>query len=208
MSTTVIALLIVAVWIAIGLALSVIMGRRGHVGLGWGLLGAMLGPLAVAGALATTRHEAEEPAADIAPPTSAGGPVDVVVGVDGSVEAGRAVDRVVTLLGPQLGRLTLAIVVPYEDIPAHTAAAMAELERQARLCTLRNPGQELLHGPAARALSVFASRNGYDLLAVGTRGRGLSKAVLGSTASALAAGCPVPVLMVGDGDPARAEAAA
>lgn len=36
----------------------------------------------------------------------------------------------------------------------------------------------------------------YELLVVGSRGSGLSDRLLGSTARALASGCPVPVLMV------------
>ena len=208
MSATVLAVAaLVLVWTAIGVVLSVVMGRRGHFTLGWGLLGAMLGPLAIVAALGTARHEAEEQPSVIAPPSSAGGPVDVLVGIDGSMESERAVERAVSLLGPQLGRLTLATVVPFEDFPAHAAEAMGELDRQACRCAVDAPGQELLRGQPARALGEFAAANGYALLVIGSRGRGLSKTVLGSTASALAVGCPVPVLMIGDGQHARVAAA-
>ena len=48
MSEEMVAVLVIAGdWLAIGVVLSVVMGRRGHFGPGWGILGAMLGPFAV-----------------------------------------------------------------------------------------------------------------------------------------------------------------
>ena len=192
---------IAAVWLTVGVVLAVIMGRRGHLTFGWGILGATLGPLAPLVALGVARHESEEGPAHLVSAASAGGSVDVLVGIDGSPECRVAMERVVTLLGPQLGRLTLATVVPYDDVPVHTRTAIAELDRHARLCGVPAPGEELLHGQPARALTDFAVAGRYGLLVVGSRGGGLAKTVLGSTASALASGCPVPVLM-GSGTPA------
>jgi nucleotide-binding universal stress UspA family protein len=51
-------------------------------------------------------------------------------------------------------------------------------------------------------LPRLAAEGGYDLLVVGGRGSGLSKVVLGSTATALAAQAKVPVLLAGGGLPA------
>lgn len=190
-------LVIVVVWLLTGVVLSVVMGRRGHIAVGWGALGAMLGPLAVVAALGTARHEKEEQPVTVVPTLALGGPVDVVVGIDGSPECFLALQRVVSLFGPRLGRLCLARVVPYEDVPAHRERALAELARHARLSGVVGAGEELLHGPPAQALSDFAVSGNYHMLAVGGRGKGLSKAIIGSTATALAAKCPVPVLIVG-----------
>ncbi len=202
MSETLVQLGVIAVvWAVIGVVLAVIMGRRGHLTFGWGILGATLGPLAPFVALGVARHEAEEGPAHLVSPSSAGGAVDVLVGIDGSPECRVAMERAVTLLGPRIGRLTLATVVPFDDVPVHTRTAIAELDRHARICGVPAPGEEVLHGPPARALADFAVAGGYGLLVVGTRGGGLAKTVLGSTASALASGCPVPVLM-GSGAPA------
>lgn len=187
---------IVAVWLAIGVVLSIVMGRRGHISVGWGALGAMLGPLAVVAAFATSRHEKEEQPLLIVAPMPLGGPVDVLVGIDGSVECRLALEKVIALFGPRLGRLCLATVVPFEDVPDHRRRAVAELGRHARLSGVSGAGQELLCGPPAEALADFAQAGGYHVLVVGSRGKGLSKAVLGSTASALAAACPVPALIV------------
>lgn len=89
----------------------------------------------------------------------------------------------------------------------HRRRAVAELARQARLCGIPGAGQELLCGPPAEALSEFARAGGYQLLVVGGRGRGLSKAVLGSTASALAASCSVPTMIVSGGEEVESAAA-
>jgi len=199
MSEQVVPLLVVAVlWLMVGVALSVVMGRRGHLSVGWGILGVALGPLAFLIAIGAARHEGDEPPSHIVSPRSTGGAVDVLVGVDGSAESRLAMERAVSLLGPQLGRLTLATVVPFDDVPNHTRQALAELDRHARISGVPAPGEELLYGQPARALVDFACRGGYDLLAIGGRGHGLTKAVLGSTAAALSSGCPVPVLIAGD----------
>lgn len=191
-----------SIWVVIGVVLSIVMGRRGHLSFGWGILGATLGPLAPFVALAAARHEAEEGPCHVVSAASAGGSVDVLVGIDGSPECQLAMERAVSMLGPQLGRLTLATVVPFDDVPSHTRNAIAELDRHARLSGVPAAGEELLYGPPARALADFASAGGYGLLVVGTRGGGLATTVLGSTASKLAAGSPVPVL-VGAGTPGR-----
>ena len=195
-SYLILTIIIVALWLATGAVLSIVMGRRGHLSVGWGALGAMLGPLAVLIALGTARHEKEEHPSTIAPPAPLGGPVDVVVGIDGSVECRLALERVIALLGPRLGRLCLATVVPFEDVPAHRQKAMDALRRHARLSGVRGAGQELLCGPPAAALVDFARAGGYQLLVVGGRGKGVSKALIGSTATALACACPVPTLIV------------
>lgn len=209
MSEQVVPLLVLTVvWLLVGVVLSVVMGRRGHVSIGWFILGVALGPLAFLIALGAARHEADEPPSHIVSPRSTGGSVDVLVGIDGSPESRLAMERAVSLLGPQLGRLTLATVVPFDDVPAHTRRALAELDRHARLCGVPAPGEELLYGQPARALVDFACRGGYEVLAIGGRGRGLSKAVLGSTAATLSLGCPVPVLIAGDASAAVGDIAA
>jgi nucleotide-binding universal stress UspA family protein len=206
-SYMILTIVIGVVWLTIGVVLSIVMGRRGHISVGWGALGAMLGPLAVVAALATARHEKEERPSVVKPAVPLGGPVDVLVGIDGSPECRMALQKVIALFGPRLGRLCLATVVPFEDVPAHHRRAVAELHRYARLSGIAGAGEELLVGPPAEALSEFACTGGYQLLAVGGRGKGLSKAVIGSTASALAASCQVPTLIVSAEQPAGSVAA-
>jgi|SRR5512132_1458981 nucleotide-binding universal stress UspA family protein len=212
MSATTGLLALAATWVGIGVLLALAMGRRGHDPFAWWLLGTLLGPLALPLAVA-----AQQRRLDWAWLVRAGrpgrGPVDVLVGLDGSGEATAALAAVLELLGPRLGRLTLATVIDLDVSVEHDRAqarARAELERQARLVQLRLsaghhgpddgrrvPRLVLLTGHPAQALSRLAAEGGYDLLVVGSRGAGLSKVLLGSTATTLAAHTKVPVLVAG-----------
>jgi nucleotide-binding universal stress UspA family protein len=93
----------------------------------------------------------------------------------------------------------------------------AELERQAAAArswlaghglvpafTHWEPEVVLCAGPPAATLRHLAVDGRYDLLVVGCRGHGRGNALLGSTATALAAGSKVPVLLAGQVQPERA----
>jgi nucleotide-binding universal stress UspA family protein len=187
----------VVIWVGIGLALALIMGRRGHTRFGWLFVGAVLGPIALVLALTSWRQEAP-PATRLAGATAAGtGPVDALVGYDGSPEALAAVDAVIGLLASRLGRLTVATVVPLGAGQREEESAAAALQA---LCSSRAASaaaSEVLHGRPSEALSRRAVEGGYQLLAIGTRGTGFAKAAFGSTATELARASKLPVLMVG-----------
>ena len=186
-------------WVAIGLLLSVVMGRRGHDSFGWLVTGTLLGPLAVVLAIdARRRTEALQPASlNRGPPAiPSSGPVDVLVGFDGSPESRAAIDAVPTLLGDRLGRLTVATVVPYGEIREQERLATNALRRIEGRTLGFECDLELLHGHPAEALTQYATEGGYALIAVGTRGAGISKAILGSAATQLAEHSKVPVLLV------------
>ena len=188
-------------WLAIGVILAVVMGRRGHSGFGWLVLGTVLGPLGVILALDAGRHgERLQPLslADRAPVSQGPGSVDVLVGTDGSPESAAAMDAAVELLGDRLGRLTLATVVPYGDLRAEERQATDRLRLLLYRSPGRAPGVEILHGHPSAALRQCAIEGGYELIAVGTRGKGLTKAILGSAASELARDSQIPVLLVGE----------
>jgi nucleotide-binding universal stress UspA family protein len=96
-----------------------------------------------------------------------------------------------------MGRLTLASVVTFDE----STQARRDEERAIELLEAaagpieRAPGCVLLSGQPADALIRHATEEGYDLLAIGRRGRGASKALLGSTASRVT-NAPIPVLIV------------
>ena len=118
-----------------------------------------------------------------------------------SVPTGRpsrtaAVDAAVALLGDRLGRLTLATVVPFGDVKAPERRAAEQLRRQAG--RVPTADLEVLHGHPSEALRQCAVEGGYQLIVVGTRGKGLTRAVLGSAATELARDSEVPVLLVGE----------
>jgi len=189
-------------WLAIGLGLSWVMGSRGHAGFSWLVVGTVLGPLALVLAVDASRHdEALNPRSVPHRATrKRSGVVDVLVGYDGSDESRAAVDAAATLLGDRLGRLTVAAVVPYDAPAEHHRLTEAGLQWFAR-----GPGSAtklvtdlmLLHGRPAQALRDLAADAGYGLIAVGARGAGVSRLVLGSTADELARGGNVPVLVAG-----------
>lgn len=174
------------------------MGRRGHSAFQWFFIGAILGPLALPIAWSAIRDETSAGPRPLERGVAGGGKVDVLVGIDGSDEAAHALQTVVEVLASNIGRLTLASVVTFDE---STQARRDEeraaefLETAASSIETHTPGRVLLSGQPADALIRYATEEGYDLLAIGRRGRGASKVLLGSTASRVA-NAPVPVLIV------------
>lgn len=187
-----------AVWLVIGLTLSLFMGRRGHLAFGWFVLGTLMGPMALILAAAVRRHPEDRPSREIRVPGAGSGAVDVLVGTDGSPESLAAFDAAATLLGSRLGRVTFATVLPYEAGRDDERRAMRVLETAVERSGRAHAGTELLHGRPSEVLVEVAARDGYELLVVGKRGAGLAKRLLGSTAAALARDAKVPVLLPGE----------
>lgn len=208
MSATSVLLLLLAVWVAIGVVAGLVMGRRGHDPFGWLLLGAVLGPLVLPLAVASERHRGAAAPRRLAAGRQGEGRVDLLVGIDGSPEAAAALDAAVNLLGTRLGRLTLAAVADLDASVANQreeARLREELKGEASRIQARLDADGvpvaaelvLLQGRPADALMANALAGGYGLLAVGTRGAGVTHRLLGSVATSLAAGTPVPVLLAG-----------
>jgi nucleotide-binding universal stress UspA family protein len=193
---------VAGIWVAIGVVLSVVMGRRGHSGFEWLVLGTMLGPLGIVLAIDAGRHDEllrPVPVDAGALLTDGSGSIDVLVGYDGSPESAAALEAVVHLLGGRLGRLTVAGVVPYGSVRDDERRASSGLRGLAARTAAPAPRLEILHGHPSVALAQAAVDDGYDLLAVGTRGAGVTKSILGSAASELARHSKIPVLVVGTG---------
>jgi hypothetical protein len=138
-------------WVVIGVVSAFVMGRRGHAPYPWLVLGALLGPFVIPVALAQTREQQRVSVSHVEP-SAYRGPVDVLVGIDGSVESLAAADVVTRLLNERIGRLTLATVVNYEagDVSSSDARRSAEDE-------LAGDVQPCLHGRGPR--DEFPSRN-------------------------------------------------
>jgi nucleotide-binding universal stress UspA family protein len=198
-STTEFLLIILAAWLAIGLTLAVVMGRRGHGAFQWFFVGAVLGPLALPLAWTSIRDEGRASARSMSVAAPGDGSVDVLVGIDGSEEAANALRTTVQLVGANIGRLMLASVVTFDESSRQSRQdeerAVALLEAAASSVEDHAPGRVLLSGQPADALMKHAAEEGFGLLAIGRRGRGASKALLGSTADRAARG-PIPVLIV------------
>jgi nucleotide-binding universal stress UspA family protein len=204
MSATSALFLLFLVWAAIGVSAALIMGRRGHTPVVWAFVGTVLGPLVIPLMIQAARREPRVAPAPLGATHSSGDMLDVVVGIDGSDEASAALRLVVDLFARIVGRLAIVTVVSYElgspeqPTPArqNAEALLAEQVRATTERLGREPQSAVLAGRPADALAQFATSGQFDLLVVGSRGRGASKLLMGSVATALARGVGLPVVVV------------
>lgn len=107
------------------------------------------------------------------------------------------------------GELTLAHVVPQVFVPAEVpfdSGRLAEEAVRAGEVLLKQAAAELgrpamsricLKGAPGEALAEFAESGGFDLVVVGSKGRGaVSRMLVGSTTDRLVHICHKPVLVV------------
>ncbi|WP_051515611.1 universal stress protein [Candidatus Blastococcus massiliensis] len=197
--------LLVLVWVGSGVAaVMFLLHRRGHRDGTWYLLGAALGPLFIPiayerSAMKSVVLERQGEAAT-GRDGSADGEMHVLVGVDGSPESEQAVRDAARFVGGARGRVVLASVVgadsaEREDDEDRDRARELLAREGARLGTATTVETRIVAGLPARALLELAEAEGIDLIVVGRRGRGLSRAVLGSVAQQLSSSSPYPVLL-------------
>ena len=119
----------------------------------------------------------------------------IVVGIDGSEPARRAVEWATVLAHAFDARLVAVHAVgllegsgfaPTTDVPA----LLASLGADTATVGFAEPG------PADQVLLRVAAREQADLVVVGTRGLGGSRRALGSTSEAVLAAAQVPVVVV------------
>lgn len=198
----VVGLILVLAWMSFGVLLALVMGRRGHGPAGWGVLGMLLGPLAVPIALDMARRHRRPAVRTLAAGAPIGEGIAVLAGIDGSEEAVLALGRAATLLGSRVGRLAAVTVLPYdaEDDPV----VLESLQTQARLWMTaareaagRAAEEYVVTGQPAKVLAELAESDDFDVIVVGARGRGMSPRLFGSVAGALVQSSPVPVLIGG-----------
>src|SRR5512132_1771017 len=142
-------------------------------------------------------------------------PFRVLVGIDFSPESRAAVRAARNLVKRTGGELTLAHVRPVSDIRAAVIEERGDLLRRPsgrlardmaahyakRLGTMvgrtKNESHRLIRSDAAPGLCREAARGGYDLLVLGTRGRGPgAEFLLGSTVQEVIHSSPIPVVVV------------
>jgi nucleotide-binding universal stress UspA family protein len=194
MSQLTVVAVIAAVWLAIGLVLWLTMGRRGHDGLSWLLIGTLMGPVGILLALDAAHHgEAAEPVLATAG-RGGGGAIDLLVGADGSPESRAALDAALHILGSSVGRVTLLTVVPFDGGIDADRDALAAIREEAERHPDLQPDLEVRRGHPAAVIAELAARGDYDLVVIGTRGAG--RHLFGSAARELATASPVPVLLL------------
>ena len=140
-----------------------------------------------------------------------------LVAVDFSPESKLAYEVARDLAFRTGASMTLAHVRPYSDVGAAVAEDRGDLVKKKtqalaaglrthyaeRFCSIaRGTGKVrhlLLRGKPSLELRREA-RKGYDLLVIGSRGRGrVASALLGSTVRELLASCPIPVVVASRG---------
>lgn len=201
MSATAFFGIVVPAWIVIGLVTAAFMGSRGHALYPWLVLGAVFGPLVIPLMIESRRRARGASPWVLESGVPGRGTIDVLVGIDGSPHSVAALRAVCMLLGRRLGRLTVATVLDYDTVDS----AQGQVEEQkaeaelAEVCHAfgRRAERVILRGKPAEALAKHAIEGEYELIAVGSKGRGLSKHLAGSVATTLASDAPVPVLLAG-----------
>jgi nucleotide-binding universal stress UspA family protein len=206
--TIVIVVAVVVLWVIVGLAARVSLLRGGH----WHMSGptaAFMGPFVIVALVSVRQQPRRTDARAVAVGEPAGGPVDTLVGIDPSPEARAALVGAVDMLGPRIGRLVIATVLPsgFRDAGERQSAeadalkmleeSRAELESKVESVDGLAADLVLLRGNPADALVEYANDEGITVIAVGKRGTGLAKTVLGSVASNLARDARSAVLIFG-----------
>ena len=133
----------------------------------------------------------------------------ILAAMDGSDAAMHAVRKALELADALGGEVTIAHVVPYVFVPAEVpfdAGRLADEAVRGGEAMLAQAAKELgrpamsrvcLKGTAAEALSEFADTNAYDLVVVGSKGRGaVARMLVGSTTDRLVHISHKPVLVV------------
>ncbi len=144
---------------------------------------------------------------------------NILVAVDGSRHADRALSEAIDLATANNARLTILTAVP--KVPAWTTTPMAVATAQVVAADLQRDSAELLeravarvpgtvpvikiltHDPVRHALLRRLRCGEHDLLVMGSRGRGaVSASLLGSVSHYALHHSPIPVLVVHveDGD--------
>ena len=134
---------------------------------------------------------------------------NILVALDGSADADRALEQAVELARDQHARLTLVTVVP----PLSGLAAMTPSAGEQAIATRRGHEQLLreatdrmpedigvttllLDGHPARRIIESAREHGHDLIVMGSHGRGrVGTALLGSVSQQVVHHACVPVLV-------------
>jgi nucleotide-binding universal stress UspA family protein len=194
-----------AIVVATMLAVAYLAPRWGRDPFGWLLLSAVMGPIALVGLVGTRHSDVER--AKSPQPARARSENDhcVLIAVDGSA-AGVAAARHVAELSDEVGEAAVLAVLPHEAQPR--TAGPSRDEYAERVQRITGPALDALRAAnvPARVIVAFgvpgeeivraAERESVDVVVVGRRGAGLSRALLGSTSDYVLRHAKQPVTVV------------
>ena len=197
-STQILIALLVVIWVAGGAGVALVMRRSGHdFGL-WLTLGMLLGPFTAFFAQERHRLDMRQGIGTIR--EFRAGPFDALAGIDGSEESINAVQTALGLLGGTLNSLTLVTALDYEASGSFTGI-VSQSDAYSRLADVASKlefepiEKKLLYGSPAETIARFAQEGGFELIILGARGHGMSKALFGSVTAKLTGGTRVPVFV-------------
>jgi len=189
------------------LVVSFLAQRWGRDVFGWLLLAAALGPIAIIAMIGARQRDVAHPQAfeRRGPPPSREAQKVVLAACDGSAESER-VARYLADHHEKSDEVVVLTVFPVEARPGPDGGGREEHEREIERCTrgtldiLKGAGlnARLLvgYGKPAEEILRASEEEKADVIAVGRRGAGLTKALLGSTSDYVVKHAKRPVIVV------------
>jgi nucleotide-binding universal stress UspA family protein len=180
--------------------------RWGRDPFGWLLLSAALGPIAIVALIGTRSADVERQRPSVSGTPRVAGRTRIIVGSDGSAAGPRIARHIVLREMSQHSEVALVCVLPLEAEPG--ASERAQRDRDARAAEMTGATLQALSatGVPVRTVVVYgqpgeeivrlADREQADLIIVGRRGAGLSRALLGSVSDYVVQHAQRPVLVV------------
>jgi nucleotide-binding universal stress UspA family protein len=201
----VVAVLIWAAIVVISMiAIAYLATKWGRDAFGWVLLAAVLGPIALIALLGTRQSDLEKPRqAESRGERAAGIERTVLVAADGSAPAKRAAAYVAEIHDEGSEALLLT-VMPHESKPA--AGGTSDEHERAIETAVREPRSVLeaagvpvrvsvAYGSPGEEIVRCAAAEDAELIVMGRKGRGLSKALLGSVSDYVSKHAKQPVAL-------------
>lgn len=188
------ALGLLLIWLAIVIVSTLVVvylaARWGRDPFGWTLLAAVLGPIALVALIGTRQSAvAHPPAFDRSRGSKPPGALRcVIAAVDGSPSSER-VARYVADSHPQATDVVLLAVLPAEMKPVgseqhrdHDAAVDKATDGAAKILRDSSVAARVIvgYGSAGEEITRLATAENADVIVIGRRGAGLTKALLGS----------------------------
>ena len=198
-----------ALWLAVVLASGLIVAylarRWGRDPFGWLLLSAAMGPIAIIALIGTRQSDVERSRAATRESSAQSGRPRVLIASDGS-DAGLASARYVALVHGDAADVIVLTVLPQEMRPGSDERSQLDCDERVAASTDRTIESLKRAGMPSRRVVAFGSpgeeiirqadAEGVELIVVGRRGSGLSKAIFGSTSDYVLKNTRRPVTIV------------